>query len=57
MIRLKSDLINAGRHARLNRIDERLAQEGDVARMAKLFIITGANSMGNSTVVLSARAR
>jgi len=36
---------------------EMLAQEGDVARMAKLFIITGAHSNGNHRVAALTRAR
>jgi hypothetical protein len=32
-------------------------QEGDVARMAKLFMITGAQTCGNTTVVVSDCAR
>jgi hypothetical protein len=32
------------------------SQEGDVARMAKLFMITGAHISGSSTVVASMRA-
>jgi hypothetical protein len=32
-------------------------QEGDVARMAKLFMLTGAQTRGSTTVVASNRAR
>jgi hypothetical protein len=51
-----ADLITTGQHGRLRQI-EMLAQEGDVARMAKLFMITGAHRNGNRRVAALTRAR